>query len=138
MSSLSGTQALRAAIETMDANTRGSDVTKTIIFDQDGDFKSALFIKGRTTVKIDATACGGDVCVSVSPPAPFRCILADPDSSRRTEMYYEGRKFVGAHVIARNDRMDVPAHIVFHIELWQAADAKCVMARIAERFCARA
>lgn len=134
MSSLSGTQVLRAAIETMHAKTQGSDVMNTIIMDGEGNYKSGLFVKGRTTVKIDSTACSGDVCVTVSPPAPFRSILADPDSTRTTEMFYGARKFVRAHVIQRNDRMGIPAHIVFHIDAWQGADAACVVTRIAERF----
>jgi hypothetical protein len=98
-------------------------------------FTSGSFTKGRTTVKIEQASGGMDICVT--PPAPFKCILKDPDSTRRTEMYYGTMgpgKFVPAIVCPRNDRANVPARIVFHVDEYQAADVKLILARIAERF----
>lgn len=134
MSSFTGTQVLRVAIETMSAKAQGSDVLTTITMKSDGNFGSAKFVKGRTSIKIDSECCDGHVAITVSPPAPFRCLLSDPESTRTTEMVYGSRKFVRTFVVPRNDFRDIPAHIVFNIELWQGADTESIVARIADRF----
>ena len=73
----------------------------------------------------------GSVDITVSPPGPVRCLLADPDSTRRTEMYYEGRRFTSAHVIQSNGRR--PAHITFDVNPHQFHDMEKIAAKIAER-----
>jgi hypothetical protein len=131
---------LRTAIETFHTKAGHKADTKTITFD--GDHKAehrvntGTFIKGRVTVKIDSNQNSNSVCITVSPPAPFRCILKDPDSTRTTEMVYadEEGKFIRAHVIPRNEYRGIPAHIVFHVEWFHFADMQRIVARIASCF----
>ena len=135
MSSFSPYEITDASIKTMYALTDGSPVTVKVELGTNGMFTSGSFTKGRTTVKIEQASGGMDICVT--PPALFKCILKDPDSTRRTEMYYGTMgpgKFVPAHVIARNDFANLPDRIVFHVGRDQAADVKLILARIAERF----
>jgi hypothetical protein len=135
MSSFSPYEITDASIKTMYALTDGSPVTVKVELGTNGMFTSGSFTKGRTTVKIEQASGGMDICVT--PPAPFKCILKDPDSTRRTEMYYGTMgpgKFVPAIVCPRNDRANVPARIVFHVDQYQAADVPLILARIAGRF----
>ena len=128
---------IKAASETMESKmTIGTLATVKItkVLDQDGDIKIALYDKLRRSVKIHSTSCAGDVSIEVSPPALFRCILADPDTTRSTQMYYEGRKFVRANLVPKNDFTGNPALIVFHIDPYQSADIERIVTRIAERF----
>jgi len=131
-----GISPLRLAIETLDAKTTGATVMNTFTFA--GDISTANYVKGRVSIKVahGQNSDSQSVCITVSPPAPFRCILVDPDSTRTTEMRYapEQGKFIRAHVIPKNDYRDIPAHIVFHVEAWHAADIKRIVERIASRF----
>lgn len=137
MSSFSPYETNHMTIQAMYALTAKKSVDVTVIQDGNGKFTSGTFTKGDITVKIDQTSLGGLVDICVTPPAPFKCILKDPDSTRRTEMYYGTMgpgKFVPAIVCPRNDRANVPARIVFHVDKYQAADVPLILARIAGRF----
>ena len=130
MSTFSPYETIHNSIEEMYALTADSRVAVTVqLFE--GKYTSALFKKGLTTVKIEQANGGMAICVS--PPGPFKCILNDPDSTRKTELKY-GAGAIPAHVCPRNDYSDTPARIVFHVGEDHAANAKLIVARIADRF----
>ena len=122
-------QAIRTANETVHAKTASRQDRKMSCLVNSPLMPAKFFIGGKELAINEGMS--GSVDIIVSPPGPFRCLLADPDSTRRTEMYYEGRRFTSVHVIPFNGYR--PAHLVFNVNPYQFDDMEKIAAKIAER-----